>query len=263
MFEKFKRVFWIVFIFIILFVVITFIFALLYYNNNNPQIAYSNDPNTIKLSDCLYFSSITFSSVGYGEIYPTQFWGRLFASIEGYLGIVYTVLFSGFLIHAIFDITIEELTGIAKKHFDISKKFECYPKKEEYEVVPIRQLKPGKFEINFSESEALWCSCVIHVESKQNWEWIAKKGRKLNVNINAKGIKKIKLELKDESKQRFDNNNTEFNIENNFRLSKSLLELNNNKSKWKAVSEICFVVHKDDVIDNIGYFEVDKISISK
>jgi len=42
---------------------------------------------------CVYTSIITFTTLGYGDVHPTGFWSRLFASIESLIGIILTALF--------------------------------------------------------------------------------------------------------------------------------------------------------------------------
>jgi hypothetical protein len=51
-------------------------------------------PTVVDYVKCLYFSGITLATVGYGDIQPIGFWSRLFAVIEGLIGIVLAALFA-------------------------------------------------------------------------------------------------------------------------------------------------------------------------
>jgi hypothetical protein len=55
------------------------------------------DPHTgnrmVDLGNSLYFSAITFSTVGYGDFHPTNTIGKVLAASEGLLGIFFTGLF--------------------------------------------------------------------------------------------------------------------------------------------------------------------------
>ena len=51
-------------------------------------------PRALNLAEALYYSGITFTTIGYGDIAPVD-WTRLLAVIEGVLGVV---LISSFLV---------------------------------------------------------------------------------------------------------------------------------------------------------------------
>ncbi|PAA75156.1 hypothetical protein BOX15_Mlig030539g2, partial [Macrostomum lignano] len=52
----------------------------LFENTGDPQSDYSN-PNPISFGDCLYFTIVTMSTVGFGDISPKTSWGKFFISI--------------------------------------------------------------------------------------------------------------------------------------------------------------------------------------
>jgi len=160
---------------------------------------------------------------------------------------------------------IAEIIKIIINKYRIPLDFKCYPTKKEYEIEPIIEengLNEKRFKINFTNNNATWCSSVIHLDSNNRWEWIAKSNSCFHVSLRGSGIKKITVEFKDEHKQRIDRNNNQVSVTDDFKInSLNLLELNENVKRWKIVSEICFVVDKQDVIEGEGYFEINSIEI--
>lgn len=257
--NKILRIFILCIIFSLIFIFITTIFALLFYNLNNPLISYNTElTKNIDFFDAYYFSTITFFTVGYGEIYPIDQAGRLFAILEGYIGLLYNLLFSGFLLHEIFDITISELTDMARGNFKFPSNYKCYPTNNG--ITPFTEKKTGFFEVDFSHINEEWGSCVIHIHSKQNWTWLAKHDRNLCIKLYATGLESIKLEIKGPNK-RIDNNNISFNEKNGYSINMNLLEINNCIDNWKEVLEICFVVENKGLINKISNFQIKEMTI--
>ena len=67
------------------------LFALLYYTLQN--INYYNDHVHLSLADSLYYSLITYTTIGYGDFHPVGIY-KIFSAIEGLLGVILTSLFT-------------------------------------------------------------------------------------------------------------------------------------------------------------------------
>lgn len=78
----------------ILVLIIIFLFAGVYYDHSTDFKIYGEKTN-IKFEDAMYFSTVTFTTVGYGDITPTEI-NRLVASIEAFIGIIFNIAFIGF-----------------------------------------------------------------------------------------------------------------------------------------------------------------------
>jgi len=101
--KKVWKILLLIICFIILFSFVTTIFGLLIYNNGDPHIVFSNpDLGEPKLLDCLYFSIITFFTIGYGDLYPITRSAQFFVSFEGLVGQISGFVFSGLLIFYLF-----------------------------------------------------------------------------------------------------------------------------------------------------------------
>lgn len=57
-----------------------------------------------KFSQYFYYSFITLTSVGYGDIFPINPWARLFAILEGIFGQIYSVVLIGWLVGNLFQV---------------------------------------------------------------------------------------------------------------------------------------------------------------
>ncbi|MGT2499764.1 potassium channel family protein [Bradyrhizobium guangxiense] len=68
-------------------------FALAYqeFSRASPEIAF-NIKAPLSITEALYFSVVTFATVGYGDIAPTQDWTRLLACAEILISLVYSVM---------------------------------------------------------------------------------------------------------------------------------------------------------------------------
>lgn len=256
MFDKVYRIMKVVVWFLLLFVTLILIFAAIYYNNGN--VILTSESNKITFFDCLYFSTITFLTVGYGDILPYASFSKLISSIEGYLGILYGILFSGFLLNEIFSIKVEELKNIVKRPIKLPKYYDCFPK--DIDVMPIKNTGNGNFEIDFSESSISWCSTVIFIGQESNWAYLAEKGYSLSIRARASGLNKISIEIKDDLQRRVDNHNLQLSFDNQFTLLMKLSDIYEQSERWKAISEVCFVVTKDMTLGKCN-FEIIEAAI--
>ena len=76
---------------------IVFLFAGAYHANNHMFHTFSNDQQSITFSESIYFSTITFTTVGYGDISPLGI-NRLIASIQSIIAIVLNIGFMGYIL---------------------------------------------------------------------------------------------------------------------------------------------------------------------
>ena len=76
---------------------VTFIFGLLYYFFDALEFNLSSKGRVINLGDCFYFSSISFTTIGYGEIIPQEGPARIIVWFESCFALVFPPLFGAFL----------------------------------------------------------------------------------------------------------------------------------------------------------------------
>ncbi|MBI5804380.1 two pore domain potassium channel family protein [Candidatus Pacearchaeota archaeon] len=76
-----------------LIVMIILLFAGIYFENNDDFI-YNGGKTELSFEDSLYFSAISFTTVGYGEIAPTGI-NKLIASVQAITGMVLNIAFIG------------------------------------------------------------------------------------------------------------------------------------------------------------------------
>jgi hypothetical protein len=77
-------------------VMVVFLFAGAYYANN-AGFNYLGKETKLSFEDSLYFSTISFTTVGYGDISPTGS-NRLVASIQSVLGMILNIGFIGYIL---------------------------------------------------------------------------------------------------------------------------------------------------------------------
>ena len=70
-------------------------------------ISVSGTRVTHNIFSCLYFSSITWTTIGYGDFTPTAN-ARFFAALEGFIGYVFMALLISTLIHVFGKLEIED-----------------------------------------------------------------------------------------------------------------------------------------------------------
>lgn len=76
----------------------TFLFQFLFYNNPNSFKGVSTMSNAETFIDLVYFSSITLTSIGFGDILPNTYYTKLLTSFLGITGQFYSVVLVGIII---------------------------------------------------------------------------------------------------------------------------------------------------------------------
>lgn len=79
------------------YLIIVFIFGLLFYIFDSLSANITKTGQQLSFFDNLYFSLVTFSTIGYGEIIPTGTAGKIIIVIESCIGLAYTPFFGGYL----------------------------------------------------------------------------------------------------------------------------------------------------------------------
>jgi hypothetical protein len=79
------------------YLIAVFIFGILFYLTDSLSVNTNNPVHQLRFFDYLYFSLVTFSTIGYGEIIPTQLAGKIIIVIESCIGLAYTPFFGGYL----------------------------------------------------------------------------------------------------------------------------------------------------------------------
>lgn len=73
--------------------------------------------------DAIWWSLVTFTTVGFGDLYPVTFWGRMVGIIIILLGLIILALFTAFIASSFIDIKLKERRGLsnikARKHIII------------------------------------------------------------------------------------------------------------------------------------------------
>lgn len=77
-------------------VVLIVLFGGFYYSHND-EFNFNGSPTTIDFPDSLYFSTMTFSTVGYGDFTPLGI-NRLASSIQVIFGLVLNIAFIGYIL---------------------------------------------------------------------------------------------------------------------------------------------------------------------
>jgi hypothetical protein len=79
------------------FLVIVFIFGILFYLTGSLAANTVSTEKQLKFFDYLYFSLVTFSTIGYGEIIATGISGKILIVFESCIALAYTPFFGGYL----------------------------------------------------------------------------------------------------------------------------------------------------------------------
>jgi len=79
------------------YLVIVLIFGIIFYVFDSLSTNIMDPNKEVSLIDYLYFSLVTFSTIGYGEIIPTGLAGKVIIMIESCIGLAYTPFFGGYL----------------------------------------------------------------------------------------------------------------------------------------------------------------------
>jgi len=64
---------------------------------NEKSFTFEGEPTSLSFADALYFSTITFTTIGYGDIAPIGM-NRLVASLEAIFGLVMNIAFIGYVL---------------------------------------------------------------------------------------------------------------------------------------------------------------------
>jgi len=79
------------------YLIIVLIFGVLFYLFDSLTINTDIPGKNLTFFDYLYFSLVTFSTIGYGEIIPTGLAGKIIIVFESCIGLAYTPFFGGYL----------------------------------------------------------------------------------------------------------------------------------------------------------------------
>ena len=90
-----------IFFSILIYVLLILVFATLYYTTHSigfTQYSASFE-SAVDFKQTIYFSIVTFHTIGFGDIHPMTDPGRLIVMIQSTLSLFYTAVFSGFLVY--------------------------------------------------------------------------------------------------------------------------------------------------------------------
>lgn len=79
------------------YLIIVLIFGIFFYLFDCLEVNVSIPGGELSLFDYWYFSLVTFSTIGYGEIIPTGLAGKIIIAVESCFGLAYTPFFGGYL----------------------------------------------------------------------------------------------------------------------------------------------------------------------
>jgi len=86
---------------LVVYAVIILVFAWMYYRTQS--IGFFNRPagvmEKINFEKAVYFSVVSFHTIGYGDIYPISATGRIILMCQSFLSMFFTAIFSGFLVY--------------------------------------------------------------------------------------------------------------------------------------------------------------------
>mgnify|MGYP001561052239 CR=1 FL=1 len=91
-----KNIISFIFSYILVIISVIFIFSGAYVSNNS-EFTLNGEETTLNFSQALYFSTVTFTTVGYGDIAPLYL-NRIIASIEAVLGLILNTAFIGYIL---------------------------------------------------------------------------------------------------------------------------------------------------------------------
>ena len=98
---KTKEILLFIFFFLCLYGLIILVFAYFYYVTKSiGMTAYSNPvADKIDFRKAIYFSIVSFHTIGFGDIRPVTDQGRFIVMIQSTISLFYTAIFSGFLVY--------------------------------------------------------------------------------------------------------------------------------------------------------------------
>jgi hypothetical protein len=77
--------------------IVTLVFGLLYYLFDSLDFKFASGFNTFHFLDYIYFSAVTFTTIGYGDIVPKAGAGHLIVFIESCLELTFFPVFGGYI----------------------------------------------------------------------------------------------------------------------------------------------------------------------
>jgi len=80
-----------------IYIVLTLVFGLLYYFFDSLDFKSTSGFNTFHFLDYIYFSAVTFTTIGYGDIVPKAGAGHLFVFIESCFELTFFPVFGGYI----------------------------------------------------------------------------------------------------------------------------------------------------------------------
>ncbi len=101
--------------YLLLIEIFTFFVQFLFYGDTSclQNVTTNNPPETF--IDLVYFVTITFSTIGYGDIVPTAHYTKLLVALMGLLGQFYTVVLTGILVSNFAPNLLRKSSQIKKK----------------------------------------------------------------------------------------------------------------------------------------------------
>lgn len=142
----------------------------------------------------------------------------------------------------------------------IQLNFNCYP--SENEIVKEDTMEFKRFKVSFAEGNENWCSSVIKFNPLKNWKGLLEDNRKLRIKIRGSNeVDKVSIEVKDSNLRHIEDENKNTIILSPYFEEKSipLSYFNSNSKSWSEVAELCFVIHKNKINGNSGYFDIENI----
>lgn len=142
----------------------------------------------------------------------------------------------------------------------IQLNFNCYP--SENEIVKEDTMEFKRFNVSFADGNENWCSSVIKFNPLKNWKGLLEDNRKLRIKIRGSNeVDKVSIEVKDRNLRHIEDENKNTIILSPYFEEKSipLSYFNSNSKSWSEVAELCFVIHKNKINGNKGYFDIKNI----
>jgi hypothetical protein len=80
-----------------IYLVVTLVFGMLYYLYDSLDFRFASGSNPFHFLDYIYFSAVTFTTIGYGDIVPKAGAGHLLVFIESILELTFFPVFGGYI----------------------------------------------------------------------------------------------------------------------------------------------------------------------
>jgi hypothetical protein len=80
-----------------IYITVTLVFGLLYYFSDSLDFRSASEFNTFHFLDYIYFSAVTFTTIGYGDIVPEAGAGHFLVLIESCLELIFFPVFGGYI----------------------------------------------------------------------------------------------------------------------------------------------------------------------